>query len=128
MKEKHHKRKPVDAIPGYGGYTDLWLLSRDGSKAWKLVDVPNNYNSGIIHSAVSEDGTMYAWTERIKAPKFANMNMMAGAYVLKVADFVFDSVPHFKNIRQFQPGNVDAGCELDGISPDKTTISFYSTF
>lgn len=126
--EKKHKRKAVDAIPGYGGYTDLWLVSRDGKQAWQLTYLPNNYNSGIIHGAISEDGTMFAWTERIKAPKFANMNLAAGSYVFRVADIVLDSVPHFSNIRSFQPGNVDASGELDGISPDKTTLSFYSTF
>ena len=128
VKEKIHKRKPVDAIPGYGAYTDLWLLSRDGKKAWKLVDLPNSYNSGLIHGAISQDGKLFAWSERIKAPKFADMNLAAGSYVIKVADFVFDSIPRFTNIRTFQPGGVDACNELDGISPDKTLISFYSTF
>jgi hypothetical protein len=127
-KEKGHKRKPVDATPGYGAYTDLWLVTRDGKQAWKLTDLANNYNTGIIHSAISQDGKLFAWSERIKAPKFGDMNMAAGSYVIRVADFVFDSMPHFKNIRTFQPGNVDAANELDGISKDNTTISFYSTF
>lgn len=128
VKEKDHKRKPVDATPGYGAYTDLWLLKRDGIMAWKLTDLPNNYSSGLIHAAISDDGTLFAWTERIKAPKFADMNLAAGGYVFRVADFSFDSVPHFTNIRTFQPGGILASCELDGISKDKTTLSFYSTF
>jgi Tol biopolymer transport system component len=128
VKEKGHKRKAVDAIPGYGAYTDLWLVTRDGSKAWPLTDLPNAYSSGIIHSAISDDGKMFAWSERIRSPKFTDMNMAAGSYVIRVADFVFDSVPHFENIRTFQPGNVDAANELDAISKDKTTIAFYSTF
>lgn len=128
VKEKGHKRKPVDATPGYGAYCDLWLVSRDGKKAWKLVDEPNSYNSGIIHSAISPDGKLFAWSERIKAPKFGDMNMAAGSYVIKVADYSFDTMPHFTNIRTFQPGNVDGANELDGISPDNTLISFYSTF
>ncbi|MEO5642961.1 MAG: hypothetical protein ABIQ40_08175 [Bacteroidia bacterium] len=128
VKEKIHKRKPVDAIPGYGAFTDLWLVSRDGKQAWQLTDLPNTYNSGIIHSAISQNGKLFAWSERIKAPKFADMNMAAGSYVIKVADFIFDSIPRFTNIRTFQPGNVDAANELDGISNDNTTISFYSTY
>lgn len=126
--EKDHKRKPVDAVPGYGAYTDLWLVSRDGKRAWQLTDLPNNYNSGIIHSAISEDGKMFAWSERIKAPKFLNMNQAAGSYVFRVADFVLDSVPHFANIRTFQPGGKLACNELESISKDKTTLAFYSTF
>lgn len=128
VKEKKHKRKPVDATPGYGAYCDLWLVKTDGSQAWKLLDLPNSYESGIIHGAISDDGTMFAWSERVKAPKFANFNMMAGSYVMRVADFVFDSIPRLTNIRSFQPGNVDAANELDAISKDKTTITFYSTF
>lgn len=128
VKEKKHKRRPVDAIPGYGAYCDLWLVNRDGSKAWKLLDLPNHYNSGIIHAAISDDGKLFAWTERIKAPEFLNFNLMAGSYVMRVADFSFDSIPRLSNIRTFQPGNVDALNELDGISKDQTCISFYSTF
>lgn len=128
VKEKIHKRKPVDAIPGYGAYCDLWLLKRDGSIAWKLLDLPNSYNSGIIHSAISDDGKLFAWSERIKAPKFTNFNLMAGSYVIRVADFTFDSIPKLENIRTFQPGKIDACNELDGISKDNKLISFYSTF
>jgi Tol biopolymer transport system component len=128
VKEKDHKRAPVDATPGYGAYTDLWLITRDGKQAWQLTNLPNNYNSGIIHSAISPDGTLFAWSERIKAPKFLNMNQAAGSYVFRVADFVFDSVPRFVNIRTFQPGGVLACNELEGISSDNTTLSFYSTY
>lgn len=128
VKEKGHKRKSVDAMPGYGAYTDLWLITRDGSKAWQMTDLPNNYNSGIIHSATSPDGTLFAWSERIKAPKFTDMNLAAGAYVMRVAEFTFDSIPHFTNIKTFQPGGLLAANELEAISPDNSTLSFYSTF
>lgn len=128
VKEKGHKRKPIDAVPGYGAYTDLWLISRDGSAAVQLTNLPNDYNHGIIHSAISRDGTMFGWSERIKAPKFLDMNLAAGAYVFRIADFVFDSVPHFENIRTFEPGDVPALNELESISNDKTTLAFYSTF
>lgn len=127
-KEKKHKRKPVDAMPGYGAYTDLWLVSRDGKQAWKLIDLPNDYNHGLIHGAMSPDGSKFAWSERIKAPKFGNMNLAAGSYVMKVADFVFDSVPHLLNVKTFQLGNVDACNELESISPDNKILTFYSTF
>lgn len=128
IKEKKHKRKSVDATPGYGAYVDLWMIRKDGSQAWKLLDLPNSFNSGIIHSAISPDGTKFAWSERVKAPKFGNFNLMAGAYVMKYADLIIDGTPRLENIKEFKPGNVDACNELDGISPDNKLISFYSTF
>ncbi len=128
VKEKGHKRKPVDAIPGYGGYTDLWVIKRDGSRAWRLTDLPNKYSSGLIHAAISHDGKMFAYTERIGAPKFGSFNLGAGSYVFRVADIVTDSFPHLINTRTFQPGGIEASGELDGISPDNTTLVFYSTF
>lgn len=126
--EKGHKRAPIDAIPGYGAYTDLWLLKRDGTKAWPLTNLPNAYSSGIIHSAVSPDGKLFAWSERIAAPKFLNKNLAAGTYVIKVADFFFDSVPRLTNIRTYQPGSVPALNELESFSPDNKTLLFYSSF
>lgn len=128
VKEKNHKRKPVDAIPGYGAYTDLWLLSRDGKRAWQLTDLPNAYSSGIIHCAISPDGTKFAWSERIAAPKFLNKNLGAGSYVFRVADIVLDSVPHFENIKTYMPGDVMALNELESISADNKMLYFYSTF
>ena len=127
VKEKGHKRTSTDAIPGYGAYTDLWLMTRGGKKAWQLTDIANNYKGAIIHSAISEDGKLFAWTERIAPPKM-NMNLAAGTYVFRVADMSYDSVPHFSNIRTFQPGGIPSSCELEGISMDKTTLSFYSTY
>jgi hypothetical protein len=127
VKEKIHKRKPVDACPGYGAYCDLWAMTPDGKKAWKVVDLPNSYNSGIIHSAISPDGKMFAWSERVKAPNLS-FNTGAGCYVIRVADITVDSCPHFSNIRTFQPGGVDASTELDGICPGDSVITFYSTF
>jgi len=136
--KKGHKRAPVDAIPGYGAYSDLWIISRDGTRAWKLTNLPNTYKSGIIHCAISDDGTKFGWSERIGAPKFTDMNLAAGSYVFRIADFILpkslggnsvtDSVPNFANIKTYQPGNVDGCNELESFSKDNKSIAFYSTF
>jgi len=52
--ETGHTRIPDDAIPGYGAYTDIWLVKRDGSEAWPLTNFPNNYDNGVIHGALLE--------------------------------------------------------------------------
>jgi hypothetical protein len=126
--EPSHTRVPVDALPGYGAYTDLWLVTPDGQQAWQLTNLPNDYDHGITHTAISADGSKFAWTERVQRPNFLDLNLAAGAYVFKVADFVDGPTPALTNVRTFQPGGVLAGGEVDGISNDGTTIAFYSTF
>lgn len=126
--ESNHTRTPEDAIPGYGAYTDLWVITRDGSQTWQLTNLPNDYDHGIIHGAISSDGTMFTWTERIQAPVFLSPNLGAGAYVFKVADLTYSPSPSISNIRTFQPGNVLAGGEVESISPDKSSILIYSSF
>lgn len=128
VSESGHTRIPEDAIPGYGAYTDLWIIKRDGSQAWQMTNFPNDYNHGIIHGAISNDGTMFAWTERILAPVFLDLNLAAGAYVFKVADVSWNPEPVFSNIRTYQPNGELAGGEVESISPDKTDVLIYSTF
>lgn len=126
--ESDHTRIPEDAIPGYGAYTDIWMIKRDGSMAWQLTNVPNDYDNGVCHGAMSPDGTKFAWTERIQAPNVWDPNLAAGAYVFKVADIVYGPSPALNNIQTYQPGNVLAGGEVESISPDNSTIAVYSTF
>ena len=126
--ETEHTRIPDDAIPGYGAYTDIWLLKRDGSQAWQLTNLPNNYNSGVIHGAISRDGELFAWSQRIQAPVAFDMNLSAGAYVINVADFIYGAIPSLANIRTFQPDSLLAANELEAISNDHSTLTFYSTF
>ncbi|MEO5642748.1 MAG: T9SS type A sorting domain-containing protein [Bacteroidia bacterium] len=126
--ETGHTRAPADAIPGYGAYSDLWILKRDGSQAWQLTNLPNDYDHGVCHGAISHDGTLFAWTERIQAPNIWDPNLVAGAYVFKVADVTYGTTPAISNIRVFQPGNLLAGGEVESISNDNTKIALYSTF
>ncbi len=126
--ESGHTRIADDAIPGYGAYTDVWIVKRDGSAAWQLTDLPNNYDNGVIHGAISKDGLMFAWSQRIAAPVFLDMNLSAGAYEMKVADFTDGPTPSLSNIRTFKPEGLLALNELESISYDKTELTFYSTF
>lgn len=126
--EVGHTRTSDDAIPGYGAYTDIWIVKRDGSQAWQLTNFPNNYDHGVIHGAISKDGSLFAWSERVGAPVFFDMNLSAGAYVLKVADLTISSTPQFTNIRTYNPGGVAAANELESFSNDNNEVFFYSTF
>lgn len=128
-----HPRSSVDATPGYGAFTDLWLVTPDGARAWKLVEPPNDYDHAITHAAVSPDGNRITWTERIKAPNMLDVGLWAGSYVFQLADLAHATgrpgeTPHLENVRTAVPGGRDQGGEVDGLAADGWTIAFYSTF
>lgn len=126
--EWDHLRIPEDAIPGYGAYTDIWLLKRDGSQAWQLTNFPNDYSNGVIHGAISPDGTKFTWSERTVAPDIWTPIVAAGGYVFRVADLTYPPNAGLSNIQTYQPGNIDASGEVESFSPDMTKIAVYSTF
>jgi Tol biopolymer transport system component len=128
VEQNEHERSSVDAIPGYGAYTDYWIVRRDGSAAWKIYALPDGYDHAITHAAFSPDGTKFVWTERVRAPRPLDLNLFAGAYVFKVADFVLDPEPHLDRVRSIVPGGVEQGGEVESIAGDNRTIAFYSTF
>lgn len=128
VEQSEHERSSVDAIPGYGAYTDYWIVRRDGSAAWKIYALPAGYDHAITHAAFSPDGSKFVWTERVRAPRFWDMNLFAGSYVFKVADFVLQPEPHLANVQSILPGNVEQGGEIESIAGDNRTIAFYSTF
>ena len=127
VEKSEHAGSSRDAIPGYGAYMDLWLVSRDGTEAWKLVDLPNDYDHALTHAAITADGLKFTWTERVKRPNIFDPNLWAGAYVFNVADFVLEPTPHLTKARAFTPGDRPQGGEVDGILTDGPTIAFYST-
>ena len=57
VEQNEHERSSVDAIPGYGAYTDYWVATRDGARAWKLYGLPDGYDHAITHAAFSPDGS-----------------------------------------------------------------------
>jgi Tol biopolymer transport system component len=128
VEKPEHKGSSVDAIPGYGGYSDYWVVTADGLRAWKLVDTPNDRDHAITHAAFSPDGTKFVWTERIKAPSLLDASLFAGTYQFDVADFVDDGAPHLAAIRPIVPGGVAQGGEVEAMAGDDKTIAFYSTY
>ena len=128
VEKNEHERSSVDATPGYGAYTDYWIVARDGRRAALLYELPDGYDHAITHAAFSPDGTKFVWTERVQAPRLFDLNLFAGAYVFKVADFVAGPEPRLANVRSFRPGGVEQGGEVESIAGDNRTIAFYSTY
>lgn len=127
VEKAEHERSSIDATPGYGAYTDYWAIRADGSGARLLYELPDGYDHALTHAAFSPDGSRFGWTERVKAPRLLDLNLFAGAYVFKVADFVATPAPHLANVRTIRPGDVEQGGELESIAADNRTIAFYST-
>ena len=128
VEKEKHGGNATDALPGYGAFTDLWLIAADGSTASMLYELPDGYDHALTHAAFSPDGSKFAWTERIGAPRLFDMNLLAGSYVFKIADFVAEPQPHLERVRTLQPGGVAQGGEVESIAGDDRTIAFHSTY
>ena len=129
VEQNEHERSSVDAIPGYGAYTDYWIVTRDGNRAWKVYALADGYDHALTHAAFSPDGSKFAWTERVKAPRLWDFNLFAGGYVFKVADFVSrPRSPTSRTCGRSSRGNVDQGGEIESIAADnRKSTAFYST-
>jgi len=124
-----HPGNSVVATPGWGGYSDLWVASADGSHAWQLTDVPTDKDHGTIIPEFSPDGRLLEWTERTKVPRVLNPNRFAGYWVIKVANFNVgpDGTPSLSDIRIVSPAG-DAFNETGGFSADSSSLVFTSDY
>lgn len=74
------------ATPGWGGYSDLWVATRDGSEAWPLTDMPVGNKDGVLLPQFSPNGRLLEWTEKVEGAaggvdwslKIARFNVGAG--------------------------------------------------
>jgi Tol biopolymer transport system component len=124
-----HPGTSTDALPGFGAYCDIWIMSSDGAKAYKLVDIPNDYDHGVIAPRFSHDGRHIVWANRKTQPDFLNPKQMAGYWTINIADFAFnpsDSIPAVSNVRTIEPV-ANAFYESYGYSPDDSRIIFCSS-
>lgn len=129
VEEATHPGSSTDALPGFGAYCDIWIMSSDGTKATKIVDLPNDADHGVIAPRFSHDGKHIVWTDRKLQPNLLNPTQQMGFWTVKMADFAFnpaDSTPVVSNIRTYEPGG-DAFYESYGFSPDDSKIIFCSS-
>jgi len=129
VEKASHPGSSTDALPGFGAYCDIWMMSTDATKAYKLVDIPNDYDHGVIAPRFSPDGKHIAWTDRKLAPDVLSATQTLGYWTIKMADFAFtapDSIPVVSNIRTFEPGG-SAFYECYGFSPDGGKLIFCSS-
>lgn len=121
-----HQGGSIEAIPGFGGRSDLWAMTTDGSKAWQLTDTADVKTDGVIIPKFSHDGRQVAWVERVGMSKWAEPRSWLCKWVIKAADFdTSTGVPRFTNIRTYRPGP-PGFYECYGFSPDDRRIIFCS--
>ena len=113
-----HQGGSIEAIPGFGGRSDIWVMLADGSKAWPLTQTEDSKSDGVLLPKFSHDGTRLAWTERVGTAKLFQPRAWFSEWVIKVADFVDTTTgPQLTNIRTFRPGG-PGFYEAYGFSPD----------
>jgi Tol biopolymer transport system component len=104
-----------EAVPGFGLHDDLWLITADGTQAWRLTQDPNARTQGMLMPVFSPDGRYLAWSER-QADK---------TYEIRVADFVESPEPHLANIRSYAPGG-RAYYEPGSFTSDSRSLTYSS--
>lgn len=129
VEKKEHPRSSANSLPGFGAYCDIWLISSDGKKAFKLVDIPNDFDHGVIMPKFSPDGTKIMWTDRFRRPGIMNAERHFGFWTVKLADFSWgkDSVPSIATPNDLFPG-YHSFIEAYGFSPDGKKIIFCGSF
>jgi len=128
VEKASHPGSSVDALPGFGAYCDIWVMNSTCTKAYKIVDIPNDYDHGVIAPRFSHDGKQISWTDRKAQPNVLNPLQQAGFWTIKIADFHFnptDSTPYVTNIRTIEPV-ANAFYECYGFSPDDSRLIFCS--
>jgi Tol biopolymer transport system component len=115
-------RNPISdffANPGSGINNDLWIMNRQGTRFWRMTDVPLQ-NGGVLHPHFSPNGDRLLWSERLSAA-----GGPIGEWALKIADFrTTDGVPRIENVQRHQPGRQRRFYESHGFTPDGTKIIF----
>ncbi len=119
--EQHSKK----ANPGSGLLNDIWVMTSDGRKFYKLVNLEFRLRNapGTLHPHFSHDGRKLFWAERIG--KGDTSKSTFGKWILKIADFLItDDGPKLENIKSFSPGGQQDFYESHGFSKDDNKLLF----
>jgi len=103
------------ALPGFGRHDDMWLITADGRKAWKLTNDANTADEGVLMPVFAPDGAHVAWSQR----------QPGGTYALEIADFVETPEPHLENVKSYRPGG-PAYYETGSFTSDSRSLAYTS--
>ncbi|HTY44788.1 MAG TPA: hypothetical protein VMD52_02205 [Patescibacteria group bacterium] len=127
--EKQEVPKKLDpkAGPGTGDLNDLWVMSADGRRFAKLLNVQYRLQDlpGTLHPQFSADGTKLFWAERLGDGTITKPRSLYGRWVLRIANFVETAEgPRLEYIRSFHPGDQWDFYDSHAFSPDGSRILF----
>lgn len=126
--KQDHQGNSDYSRPGQGVFSDIWIMTVDGTQFWKIVDLPNDENYGTVHPHFSPDGTKLSWSEMYEAADILSPKRVTGSWKLKTADFeIINGTPTLTNITEHQPDE-KAIYENHGFSKDGQKLLFMSSY
>lgn len=63
-------RHGASARPGWGRNHNIWVMTADGTRFWRLTDYPENW--AVIEPSFSRDGSKIFWCEEYSMEKYPN--------------------------------------------------------
>lgn len=116
------------ATVGIGLNTDMWLLAADGSRAWRLTNVPTKMEAdddipftGILHPQFNHSGgqILYTYTESPGTD-------VLGDWEIRIADFTAppQATVNHEGAHIYEPGDKHHWYEPHSWSPDDSTVYF----
>ncbi|MDR7516306.1 MAG: hypothetical protein QN212_03045 [Armatimonadota bacterium] len=102
---------------GAGLNNNLWLITRDGRRAWQLTRV--RAGEASLHAHISPDGRRVLWAARVQEGR-------RKVWALKLAELVIDGRgARLSGERTLRPrGDAETFYESHGFTPDGGTIIF----
>jgi Tol biopolymer transport system component len=108
------------AEPEVGLNTNLWVMSADGARAWRMTDYETDYANprGVVYPHFSPDGKRLAWSGPVDYAK-TGAGREWGEWAVFLADFNVEAgVPSIANVRMLQPGEQHGYYQVDDWSAD----------
>jgi hypothetical protein len=126
-----HPGNSVNSIPGIGRYNDLWVMTADGTKTYRLTTTLDTNVNAMIEPYFNPAGNEIMW-DIMTDTASGVLKQIFGYWVIKIAPFIDDPVlgPYIDSthIRTIQPGGINALNEPYGWSPDGSKILFASCY
>ena len=116
----NHTGGSLRARPGIGVDNDLWAITIDGKKAYRLTNIPSD--KAILHPKFSHQGDKLIWVQMVETPPEGEM--LGGKWEIKIADLIMEENSiHLENIKSLDLGKY-IFFETHGFSQDDSKIIF----